>query len=752
MKRNKLKIIMTSLLAVLIFGVAVSATVHAGAGQTAPYKTFELGSTDQEILNGGTILQDGNSTYYSESDGLYRSKDGDLRLISDDPAENINADGNSLYYTVSVSGVCEIKVLDLNTLEERTIIALDSEIGQMYLVNSADILYSVNGTIYKLNLGTEEIEGIETAGDVFSFFPTEYGIVYGVGDLFNVDVYAGSRLIAERAISFYSDCGYLLVENSEGEQRQVKLENAFNGLSEFELLSIYSTVSLDEILCEDDDCDVCEANYNELLNGDIRLSSYQLQEISDSQEGYVRTLSMGQNNVVLRARQQAEIEWTPLRTVSGWRGEYTFTAGTTYYGIPYGQPVTKGYFTPYDASFATFASSVRNPSSEFYTSKSVYGNKTSTYYASDCSAFVSWAWGLQNRNTTSTLNYRGTVIGKWSIYSFQVGDILNLPGSHTVLISNVEYDANGAVSAVEIMEQTPPICKTTRYGNGGTAALAEITNRYGRYSLVRHKDIDSVVYTPDENNPIGETGGVFADVLSDKWYYEAVGYVYKNSLFNGTSTRTFSPEAAMTRGQLVTVLGRMSGVSGDALNYTGTITGSKVNFRSGPGTSHSIIGSFLVGDRITVISRSDEWLKVSYNGKTGYVHGDYIVGTFPDVKASAYYSGYIEWAYTEGIVQGHTATSFVPDDPLTREQMCTLLCRYANYSKVTIEKVEEAITFTDASSISKYAREYVKMLQSADIINGIGDGTFAPLQACTRAQVASMLMNYHKSYVQKAAI
>lgn len=743
LKRIKL-FIATVLLAALTFGTAISGIGTGDGNLTAPYGEFDPGSADQSILNGGTIAEDGEATYYSDEDGIHVLAGESDQLISDDSAENINVYDNTLYYTVAEGESSQIKTLDLSTGEESEVIGLSSGIDQMYLVNGDYICYSTDGSVYQLEMETGDSELMETSGEVFNFLPTEYGIVYAVGDLFDIDIYAGDTLVTENAESYYTDEGYILLE-TDGEQYQVNIQDAFNGGGNLETVSLYETIELSDIIHEHDDCEECEANYEAFIDGDISLGAYQLQE---APSGNAKTLSAGQENVILRARQQAEIKWTPLASVKGWKGEYTFEPGTTYYGIPYGQPVNSGYYTPYNATFSTFSAAVKNASSEFYTSSSSYGSKTSTYYASDCSAFVSWAWGISNRQTTHTLNSRGSVITDWTTYVMQVGDILNLSGSHVVLISDILYDSKGAVSSIEIMEQTPPICKVTRYGVGGNKSLADLTSYYSSYTLVRHKNIDGVAYKYDDNIPLEESrNGTFLDVTVDKWYYDAVEYVFKNGLFNGTSANTFTPESAMSRGQMVTVLGRISEIDGDTYSYTGTITGTSVNLRSGPGTSYSSAGKLTAGNKVTVTERSGSWVKVEYGGLTGYVKSDYIVGTFSDVSTGEYYIGYIEWAQKAGLVEGYSSKQFGPNDSLTREQMCTILCRYAEYCDITLEKAVSAIAFSDESSISNYAKEYVKALQMSGIINGVGDNKFAPQGTCTRAQVAAMLMRYHESYV-----
>ncbi len=205
--------------------------------------------------------------------------------------------------------------------------------------------------------------------------------------------------------------------------------------------------------------------------------------------------SEGQKNIVLRARQLIEIEWTPLydRAQWGWYG--TFAAGTNYVGAPYGQPVHTGYIG-YAVSLDGFIAAVEDNTSPFYTSYSYY-NKVAPYYSIDCSGFVSYAWGLKLRRHTGSLPEVSYRIENQSIEALEVGDCMNNTYSHAALVSDVVRDESGKVISIEIMEQTPVITQTTRYGVGGTKPLERFESYYflRGYSIYRYVDRDSVVYT-----------------------------------------------------------------------------------------------------------------------------------------------------------------------------------------------------------------------------------------------------------------
>ena len=118
---------------------------------------------------------------------------------------------------------------------------------------------------------------------------------------------------------------------------------------------------------------------------------------------------------------------------------------------------------------------------------------------------------------------------------------------------------------------------------------------------------------------VEDTG--FSDVAADAWYADAVTYVRDNGLMSGTSDKTFTPGGTMTRGMLVTTLYRMAG------------------------------------------SPSLE------NEDLGY--------PFADVPGDAWYADGVYWARLAGVVGGYSEDQFGPDDPVTREQIAAILWRYA---------------------------------------------------------------------------
>ena len=209
---------------------------------------------------------------------------------------------------------------------------------------------------------------------------------------------------------------------------------------------------------------------------------------------YVHATS-SQKNIIARANYMFNSTWICQDTRNGWRGKYTFNKGDTYH-IPYGQPVRQGKYIGFQVTVDDFLEAAADANSEFYKYVSNYENgKTSTYYASDCSAFVSWCWGLKTRATTGTISGVSTYISKVStddgvstdniVKNLQLGDCLNsTTDGHVVLVTGLTYDSNGILTEIEITEQTPPQLKRTSY------TPKKLLNKYGSkgYSIYRYTD------------------------------------------------------------------------------------------------------------------------------------------------------------------------------------------------------------------------------------------------------------------------
>ena len=118
--------------------------------------------------------------------------------------------------------------------------------------------------------------------------------------------------------------------------------------------------------------------------------------------------------------------------------------------------------------------------------------------------------------------------------------------------------------------------------------------------------------------------------------------------------------------------------------------------------------------------------------------------SFSDVSGDAYYAKAVAWAKEEGIVNGVTTTTFAPNDDVSRQELATILYRYAQMKgyDTTLSDGDGLDAFVDQSDISAYAQEALAWAVDKTIVGGIGDSTLAPADGATRAQAAAMLVRF----------
>ena len=112
---------------------------------------------------------------------------------------------------------------------------------------------------------------------------------------------------------------------------------------------------------------------------------------------------------------------------------------------------------------------------------------------------------------------------------------------------------------------------------------------------------------------------------------------------------------------------------------------------------------------------------------------------FTDVDPESELYEAVCWAYDAGIMKGTSETTFEPGVELTREQVCTIIARFAAYENIPLVKVVEPDQFKDSLDISDYARSGVTACQMAAVIKGNGDNYFLPVDPMARQEVAAVL-------------
>lgn len=170
----------------------------------------------------------------------------------------------------------------------------------------------------------------------------------------------------------------------------------------------------------------------------------------------------------------------------------------------------------------------------------------------------------------------------------------------------------------------------------------------------------------------------FTDVTMNDWYYTAVKYASENGIMNGVSADSFNPDGDITRSMFVTVLYRIAGQPASAKS------------------------------------------------------------AFTDIVSGSWYEAAVNWASANGIVNGTSATTFAPDTVITREQMATIIYRFASYKKYDLTTSQTRI-FADGAEIADYAREAMNWAADKGLITGSGDGTVTPKANASRAQAATIL-------------
>lgn len=175
----------------------------------------------------------------------------------------------------------------------------------------------------------------------------------------------------------------------------------------------------------------------------------------------------------------------------------------------------------------------------------------------------------------------------------------------------------------------------------------------------------------------------FSDVRIADWFYNDVKYVYEKGMMAGTAADVFAPNATTTRAMIVTILYRLEG--------SPAVTGTS---------------------------------------------------SFVDVPAGQWYTDAVNWAAANQIVKGTSATTFAPNDSITREQMAAILYRYAQYKGYDVTKKADLSGYSDNGQVSAYAKDALAWANAAKLINGVTNTTLAPQGNATRAQVSAILHRF----------
>ena len=182
----------------------------------------------------------------------------------------------------------------------------------------------------------------------------------------------------------------------------------------------------------------------------------------------------------------------------------------------------------------------------------------------------------------------------------------------------------------------------------------------------------------------------FVDVTEDKWYYDAVAYVYQQGIMVGMSETTFEPNTTVNRAQVVQMLYNLEGqpqVSGDS--------------------------------------------------------------GFSDIRDGQWYAKAVAWASANDVVAGYEDGTFRPTRAVTREEFAQILYNYAKCKGYGLSASADLGKFPDAGQVSSWAETALGWANGNGLINGHDDGRLDPKGSTIRAQAASILMNFDKGFAQE---
>ena len=300
----------------------------------------------------------------------------------------------------------------------------------------------------------------------------------------------------------------------------------------------------------------------------------------------------------------------------------------------------------------------------------------------------------------NNVNFTGSITATNGYVLSQNGDIYNFyyPSATTDKYSViVKKTDNGSVSvSPKSAEAGDKVTITVDPDKGYVVDAVVVTDKDGdkitvtkktatKYTFTMPKSrVDvKVTFKAEQTEPEQPSDMPFVDVVKDAWYYPAVEYVYNNELMNGTNGGlTFEPNVNLNRAMMAAVLYNMEG---------------------GPACDKS--------------------------------------GLFSDVADGMWYTDAVNWAASNNIVSGMPDGTYAPNQALTREQMASILYRYAEYKGIKTDARADLGKFTDGTTTSAWATDVVQWAVAEKLITGVGT-ELQPKGTASRAQVATVLMNY----------
>jgi len=281
-------------------------------------------------------------------------------------------------------------------------------------------------------------------------------------------------------------------------------------------------------------------------------------------------------------------------------------------------------------------------------------------------------------------------LGHFSDYLIYTEPVVSLGGGGGIVKYTVKFESNGgsAVKSVSVNKNAVVAEPATPAKEGfkfdGWYTDKELTTAYDFTTKVTKNITLYAKWTEIETEePEVTTKLTFKDIAETDWFYNNVKFVVDNKLMNGIDADFFAPNATLTRAMLVTILYRNEGE---------------------PATNRSI--------------------------------------PFADVDMGSWYANAVSWAKQNGIVNGVNDVDFAPDSYITREQIATIMFRYAQYKGMDAITMEENLHFADANEISEYAVSAMNWAVGKGLMKGRTETTINPKDNATRAEIAAVLQRF----------
>ncbi len=302
-------------------------------------------------------------------------------------------------------------------------------------------------------------------------------------------------------------------------------------------------------------------------------------------------------------------------------------------------------------------------------------------------------------NTTVTSKTRSGVVGttvtdkNGTITSVEVTIPASVTSGKSVVKAPIEEikaaasSADAPVIAIRPATQDAAFRLQIPVPYEGKGVVAILVDGDGEETIVRDCITDRDGVTLPVQGEIGvkivDNTTSYSDLAPvSRWAGDGIDFVSAREIFQGTGGSSFSPQVEMSRGMLVSVLYRLA-----------------------------------------------------YEPEAGSAG-------FPDVDGDAWYADAVAWASGNGVVNGYDDGSFSPDDDITREQMVTILYRYATLSGIASSGSTGLSRFADESQVSSYARDAMEWAVGNRLIQGTGANRISPTASASRAEVATILMRF----------